>query len=167
MTIYPVQILNDLANFLWVFTAITDDITRRRRRGRFPSGWITIYFGQYADQSYMSRHEADFARIRRRMQRLLDDDILIIVTAGNFANPGREDVDMFPSVWESAAFPVIVAGSSNQNGVKAAYSQAGPHVDVCKQISSIIILCLLSSTKLWDLFWEHIISSDWSNMFLF
>ena len=136
VTIFPVQIHNDLANFLWVITGISNDIARRRRNGRFPSGWITIYFGQYADQAYMGRHEADFARIQRRMQRLLDDDILIIVTAGSFANPGRENVDMFPGIWESADFPIIVVGSSDTDGAKAEISQTGPHVDVCKHISN-------------------------------
>lgn len=148
VTLYPVQVQWDMAAFLWIFSAISDDIARRRRRGSFRSGYITIYFPGYANQDFMNIYPNEFPRVRRRMQRLLDDDIIIITTAGNYAQvPGRENVDMFPGIWSSNTFPIIVVGSSDENGVKSFYSQAGNLVDVCKYIREIFSPILVSQSR--------------------
>ncbi|KAB5545564.1 peptidase S8/S53 domain-containing protein [Coniochaeta sp. 2T2.1] len=68
------------------------------------------------------------ARIQGAMRHIMMKlDTPIVTSSGNDADtPGRSDIDQWPMVWASKEFPVIVVGSVDAAGQRAAASQGGP-----------------------------------------
>ena len=63
------------------------------------------------------------------MQQITKEDATIVVSAGNYARtPGRKNVRSLPARWASASFPIIVAGSVDNNGAPYLSGQRGPRV---------------------------------------
>ena len=69
---------------------------------------------------------------KAQMKVLLDNDVPIVVSAGNHAEKdgGRPDVDTAPGVFEGPDFPLIVIGNCDSDGKKVSSSQAGPHLTI-------------------------------------
>ena len=73
-----------------------------------------------------------YSQLRDEIQTLLDNDVPVVVAAGNEAQKdgGRPDVDTAPAVFEGPDYPIIVIGNCNNAGGRTASSQAGNHLAI-------------------------------------
>ena len=60
---------------------------------------------------------------------MIDDGVIVVVTAGNEAAKGRPNVDGYPALFADE-LPLIVVGSTDNRGNKSPFSQGGPLVTV-------------------------------------
>ncbi|KAL6719415.1 hypothetical protein ACLMJK_003655 [Lecanora helva] len=87
-----------------------------------------VMFSLYSTESY-----PDFALwypLKRSMQKIFDIGGTIVTLSGNDAEePGRgRPVDTLPALWADDSFPLIVAGSVDNSGRTASFSQGPNHV---------------------------------------
>ncbi|KAJ9637176.1 hypothetical protein H2199_007462 [Coniosporium tulheliwenetii] len=81
---------------------------------------------------------------RRAIEKALKSDVPVLAIAGNKAEEKtldgklREEVDTAPAIYESPDFPIIVVGSTDHDGRRAATSQGGDKVTLLAQGVDIV-----------------------------
>ncbi len=77
----------------------------------------------------LERSEFIYNAVHDFFTALIDHGVSVVVSAGNKANNGHPNVDAYPALWANT-LPIIVVGSSNDQGQKSSFSQGGPLVTV-------------------------------------
>lgn len=113
-----------LADIWWALLRARDDIRLHNRQMKSvvllaALARVPYYPGQDLEQPWYS--------VKRLMQELIESDAVIVVPAGNEAGRNK-NVDLLPALWESRTFPIIVAGTIDDDGVTADFSQGPDHV---------------------------------------
>jgi len=113
-----------VADISWALVKARDDIRANDRQTKS----VVLVPATARDPYYPGQElQQPWSRVRELMQELMDSDAVIVVPSGNEVKRSR-DVDLLPALWESPAFPIIVAGSVDNDGVTAPFSQGPSHV---------------------------------------
>ena len=115
---------------IWAFDAVLTQIKFCRRRFRYEPAVIAFAINS---RQNAQDDEYPWIDIKPIMQQIFDEDGVIVVDSGNHrAEFGRQDVDTLPARWAGSpgtpVFPLIVAGSVNDQGILTFFSQGPSHV---------------------------------------
>ena len=121
-----IKISPTVADIYWGFDKAYQEITRYEHRVPCVVLWAYTSIGAHPDQSRLP-----WNKIKPVMQQLFDADVPIVIPAGNYRTSwSRSKVDTLPALWEGPTFPLIVAGSVDDYGNEAYFSQGPNHVTV-------------------------------------
>ena len=113
-------------DIVWAFDKAVQEVALRDHQGKAVVVWAYNSIERYPDES---KHP--WNRLKRLMQQLFELDVTIVVSAGNDKTRWtRWYVDTLPALWEGPGFPLIVAGSVDNFGRAAAFSQGPQHVSI-------------------------------------
>lgn len=153
VTIVPVKTTASTADFLWMFRAIHDNIrTRRDDDDLGEPGKVTVWM-TWVMPLYAPANRYVYSMMQQDMLSLMNDDVVIIVPAGNVYNddPRQAGIDVVPAAWESASFPIIVIGGSDMYGSRPYKSKYGPQIAAWSQ--GVNVLCAQRGTRNYIPFW--------------
>lgn len=126
INLISIKALNSKGDVPWAFNALLESVKSNNRQKKAVVLWAATSIARFPDDT-----SQPWARIKPLMQMLFDEDVTIVVPAGNFGiEPGRGRVDTLPAVWESDAFPLVVAGAVDNRGAKGGFSQGPDRVTV-------------------------------------
>lgn len=122
------KIDNRALNVIWSFNTALNDIMAKKRQGKA----VIAYPNTSTAQSPPGFPPYPWSYAYSYMRDLFANDVAIVVPSGNFAlKQGRSLVDTLPATMEKTTdppFPLIVAGSVNNLGERAEFSQGPNHV---------------------------------------
>lgn len=134
-----------------IFDFVLQDIVAKKRQKH--SVVTASWNGRgVTDPKYPNLHDN---RIRIQVGKLLKNDVIVVVSAGNYAkftDPGtgdlRKTVDTYPPVFETADHPLIAVSATDFTGTPADFAQGGDHVSIWAPGVKITALNKSSDTPL-------------------
>jgi hypothetical protein len=70
------------------------------------------------------------ALLRAAIKKVMDMDVPVVVSGGNYADKGRPNIDQIPALFAEPDYPLIVVGSANAAGDPSTFSQTGPQLTI-------------------------------------
>ena len=116
------------SDIAWVFNAILEDIRTNARSQPFQPSVVIFPINSFANPNPGGYPWVD---ARGYIEQVFQEDVPIVVDAGNRrSGTERQAIDTLPAMWAEDSFPLIVAGSVNNEGVESPFSQGPEHVSI-------------------------------------
>lgn len=127
------------STILDAFYRIRNDVEKNGKKGKA----VIIYSGSLGNTLPDTQRDK---WTKRYLQPLIDDDVVIVMSSGNFAkrNP---DIDNFPQT-AARTLPIITVGACNNDGKMMAFSQRGPLLSVVAP--GYRVRCATNETDMYD-----------------
>lgn len=113
-----------------VFDTVWKDIEKKKRQKK---SVVTYSLGSRnsVPNRDPNNQETPWKYQRDQIKNLLNNDVPVIVAAGNHAKEGgRQEVDTSPAINAAPDFPLVVVGATNYDGEIAGFSQTGDKVSI-------------------------------------
>lgn len=110
-----------------LFDLIRQDIVNRKIEGK-----AVVSFSWAGRPQTTGNGPPHWIRAKNFMTNIMNDlNVPIITSAGNDrVTRSKQNIDRYPKVWSSDAFPLVNVGSVNFAGAQSSFSQGGPLMTV-------------------------------------